>query len=62
MFGCVAYAMVHNEKSGELNVQVTKCLFLGYCEESKTYGLTYLELKKTIKNKDVIFMEDSSSI
>ena len=39
-----------------------KCLFLGYCEETKSYRLTCLQTKNIIENKDVVFMEDNISI
>jgi hypothetical protein len=38
-FGCIAYAMVEDEKRGKLDVKGTKCLFLGYCEGTKAYRL-----------------------
>lgn len=39
-----------------------KCLFLGYCEETKSYRLTCLQTKNIIGNKDVVFMKDNISI
>ena len=39
-----------------------KCLFLGYCKETKSYRLTCLQTKNIIENKDVVFMEDNISI
>jgi transposase InsO family protein len=35
VFGCIAYAMVPDEKRGKLDAKGTKCLFLGYCEGTK---------------------------
>jgi len=62
MFGCVAYTIVPDEKRGKLDAKGTKCLFLGYCEETGTYRLMYLQTKKIIKSRDVVFMEDKTNI
>jgi hypothetical protein len=59
VFGCIAYAMVPDEKRGKLDAKGTKCLFLGYCEGTKAYRL---QSKKIIKCRDVEFMEDSTSV
>ena len=47
VFGCLAYAMVLDEKRGKLDAKSTKCLFLGYCEVPKAYRLMYLQTKKS---------------
>ena len=39
VFGCVAYAMVLDEKLGKLDTKGTKCLFLGYNEGTKVFML-----------------------
>ena len=39
-----------------------KCIFYGYCKGMKAYMLMYLETKKIIKCRDVVFMEISGSI
>jgi hypothetical protein len=62
MFGCLAYAMVPDEKRGKLDAKDTKCLFLGYCEGTKAYRLMCLQTKKIIKCKDAEFLEDSTNI
>jgi hypothetical protein len=62
VFGCLAYAMVPDEKRGKLDVKGTKCLFLGYCEGTKAYRLMCLQTKKIIKCRDVEFLEDSTSM
>jgi len=62
VFGCIAYAMVPDEKRGKLDAKGTKCLFLGYCEGSKAYRLMCVQSKKIIKCRDVEFMEDSTSV
>jgi len=62
VFGCIAYAMVPDEKRGKLDAKGTKCLFLGYCEGTKAYRLMCVQSKKIIKCRDVDFMEDSTSV
>ncbi len=62
VFGCIAYAMVPNEKRGKLDEKGTKCLFLGYCEGTKAYRLMCVQSKKIIKCRDVEFMEDSTNV
>lgn len=51
--------MVSNEKRGKLDAKETKCLFLDYYEGIKTYRLISVKIKKIIKYRDVIFMEES---
>jgi hypothetical protein len=62
VFGCIAYAMVPDEKRGNLDAKGTKCLFLGYCEGTKAYRLMCVRSKYIIKCRDVEFMEDSTSV
>jgi hypothetical protein len=62
VFGCIAYAMVPDEKRGKLDAKGTKCLFLGYCEGTKAYRLMCVQSKKIIKCRDVEFMEDNTSV
>ncbi len=62
VFGCIAYAMVPDEKKGKLDAKGTKCLFLGYCEGTKAYRLMCVQSKKIIKCTDVEFMEYNTSV
>jgi len=62
VFGCIAYAMVPDEKRGKLDAKGTKCLFIGYCEGTKAYRLMCVQSKKIIKCRDVEFMEDNISV
>jgi hypothetical protein len=62
VFGCIAYAMVPDEKRGKLDAKGTKCLFPGYCEGTKAYRLMCVQSKKIIKCRDVEFMEDTTSV
>ena len=54
IFGCLAYAHVHN---GKLEPRSIKCVFLGYKPGVKGYKLWCLETKKVIISRDVIFNE-----
>ena len=61
VFGSLAHAMDANEK--KFSAKRTKCIFLGYCKGTEVaYRLMCLETKKIIKNRDVVFMEDSGNI
>lgn len=42
VFICVVYAMMPDEKMGELDAKGTKCLLLGYCEGTKASRLMCL--------------------
>ena len=68
---CIAYMRVFGwlptlwcriMKNGKLNANDTKCLFLGYCEGTQAYRVMYLQTKKIIKNWDMIFMKDGTSV
>lgn len=62
VFGCLAYAMVPDEKRSKLDAKGIKCLFLGYCEGTKAYRLMRLQTKKIIKCRHMKFLEDSTSM
>lgn len=58
IFGCVAYAMIPNEKRKKLDAKSKKYIFVGYCNESKGYRLIDPENpSKCIKSRDVQFLE-----
>ncbi|KPJ11482.1 Retrovirus-related Pol polyprotein from transposon TNT 1-94 [Papilio machaon] len=57
-FGCVAYAMIPNEKRKKLDAKCKQYIFVGYCSESKGYRLIDPENpSKCIKSRDVQFLE-----
>ena len=62
VFGCVTYTIMPDEQRGKLDANVIKYLFLDYCEENKAYRLMYFKNKIIIKNKDVVFVEDYTSV
>ena len=57
IFGCVAYAHVHEEIRNKLDDQSENCIFIGYNDVSKAYRLYDPITKKLIINKDVEFKE-----
>ena len=59
-FGCIAFAKVPDFQRTKLEPKATKCLFLGYCEGTKTYRLMSVETKKILRSRDVTFLQDST--
>ena len=57
MFGCIAYSHNSDEKRGELDDKLEKCIFVGYSENSKAYRLYSPVSKKVIISRDVKFDE-----
>lgn len=58
LFGCIAYAMIPNEKRKKLDAKSKQYVFVGYCSESKGYRLIDPEIpSKCIKSRDVQFLE-----
>lgn len=61
VFGCVAYAHVSDQLRKKLDSKGEKCVFIGYCDESKAYKLYNPSTKKLIVSRDVQFIEDEAS-
>jgi hypothetical protein len=57
VFGCKAFAHIPDEKKSKLESKSMPCVFLGYCEGTKTYHLMCVETKRIIKSRDVVFLE-----
>eukprot|EP00253_Pinus_taeda_P018759 PITA_18759 len=53
VFGCVAYANVPDQLKKKLDSKGEKCVFIGYCDESKAYKLYNPSTKKLIVSIDV---------
>eukprot|EP00253_Pinus_taeda_P033359 PITA_33359 len=60
VFGCVAYAHVLDQLRRNLDSKGAKCVFVGYCNESKAYKLYTPSTKKLIVSRDVQFIEDEA--
>ena len=57
VFRCISYVHVPTEKRRKLDDKSVKCIFIGYCEESKGYRLYNPETKKLMISRDVLFDE-----
>ena len=57
VFGCIAYAHVPDEKRRKLDHKSVKCIFIGYCEETKTYRMYNAEPGKMLVSHDMFFDE-----
>jgi hypothetical protein len=62
VFGCKAFAHIPDEKRRKLESKSMPCVFLGYCERTKTYRLMCVETKRIIKSRDVVFLEGTKEI
>lgn len=62
VFGCKAYAHIPNQKRTKLEMKSTKCIFVGFPENTKAYKLYNTSTKKVIISRDVVFFEGNESI
>ena len=60
VFGCVEYAHIPDQLRKKVDRQGEKCVFLGYCEDSKGYRLYDPSTKKFVINRDVQFIEEEA--
>ena len=58
IFGCIAYIHIPKDERRKLDSKASKCVFLGYSNESKAYRLFDMVKKKIIVSRDVIFNEN----
>lgn len=59
IFGCIIFALIPSQKLQKLDEKSEKCVFVGYCPESKAYRLFNPIISKIIVNRDMIFHENS---
>jgi hypothetical protein len=50
VFGCKTFAHILDEKRSKLESKSMPCVFLGYCERTKTYRLMCVETIRIIKS------------
>jgi len=62
VFGCKTFAHIHDEKRSKLESKSMPCVFLGYCEGTKTYRLMCVETKMIIKSQNVVFLEGTKKV
>eukprot|EP00253_Pinus_taeda_P031401 PITA_31401 len=60
VFSCVAYAHVPDQLRKKLDSKGEKCVFVGYCDESKSYKIYNPSTNKLIVSRDVQFIEDEA--
>ena len=60
VFGCVAFAHFPNQLRKKLDNKGGKCIFVGYCDESKAYKLYNPSTKKAVISRDVQFIEEEA--
>ena len=60
VFGCVAYAHVPDQLRKKLDSKGEKCVFIGYCDESKAYKLYNPSTKNLIVSRDVQFCKEEA--
>ena len=61
-FGCTAYAHVAKDERHKLDSKARKCIFLGYCTESKGYRLYDPVRARVFISCDVIFNESGHEV
>ncbi|KAJ1704767.1 hypothetical protein LUZ63_004546 [Rhynchospora breviuscula] len=60
VFGCIAYTLLSAQNRRKLDQKSEKCIFIGYCIQSKGYRLYNPETKKIIVSRNVMFDENMS--
>ena len=60
VFGCVAYVHIPDQLRKKLDSKGEKCIFLGYCEDSKGYRLYNPSTNKCVISGDVQFIEEET--
>jgi len=58
VFNCDTYVHRPNHTRTKLDSKSTKCIFVGYDQNSKVYRLVNKETSKLIFNRDVVFNEE----
>jgi hypothetical protein len=62
VFGYKTFVHIPNEKRSKLESKSMPCVFLGYCEGTKTYRLMCVETKRIIKSRDVVFLKGTKKV
>ncbi|KAL3500573.1 hypothetical protein ACH5RR_039666 [Cinchona calisaya] len=59
VFGCIAYALINSQQLHKLDGKAEKCIFIGYCSQSKAFHLYNPNTGKIIVRREVQFEEGS---
>jgi hypothetical protein len=62
IFDYKTFTHIPDEKKSKLESKSMPCVFLGYCEGTKTYRLMCVETKRIIKSRDVVFLEGTKKV
>jgi transposase InsO family protein len=60
VFGCIAYTLIPSQRRTKLDEKSEKCLFIGYCIQSKGYRLYNPNNGKIMVSRNVIFDENAN--
>ena len=60
VFGSIAYALINPQKRTKLDNKFEKCIFIGYCTQSKGYRLYNPENGQIVVSRNVLFDEEAS--
>jgi Reverse transcriptase (RNA-dependent DNA polymerase) len=60
VFGCIGYVFVEQHKRSKLDDKSVKCIFIGYCSQTKGYKMYNPADGKVIVSRNVKFDENSS--
>ncbi|KAK9157521.1 hypothetical protein Scep_004095 [Stephania cephalantha] len=59
VFGCISYALVNSQVRQKLDEKSEKCIFVGYCNQSKAYRLYNPLSGQIVIRRDVVFDENT---
>ena len=60
VFDCIAYTLINTRDHHKFDIKSEKCVFIGYCNETKGYKLYNPITRTVIVSRNVIFSEGDS--
>lgn len=60
-FGCMAMIQIPKQKRRKFSPKSKKCVFIGYCENTKAYRFYDQIQKKVVVSRDIVFIENEFS-
>lgn len=61
IFGCMVMVQIPKQKRKKFSSKSMKCIFIGYCENTKGYRFYDQKQQKVLISRDVIFIENEFS-